>query len=43
MCQRAQKVFILAESSKFDNVGVTPVADLSQVYMVITDKDLEKR
>lgn len=42
MCQRAQKVFILAESSKFDNVGATPVADLSQIYMVITDKGLEK-
>ena len=42
MCQRAEKVIILAESSKFDNIGATPVAELSHVSIVITDKDLSK-
>jgi len=42
MCQQAEKVIILAESSKFDNIGATPVVSLSQVYMVITNKDINK-
>lgn len=40
MCQKAEKVIILAESSKFDNTGVTSMTELSNVSMVITDKDI---
>lgn len=40
MCERAEKIIILAESTKFDNIGVTSVAELSQINMVITDKEL---
>jgi Transcriptional regulators of sugar metabolism len=40
MCKRAEKIIVLADSSKFDNIGVTPVVELSGVYMVITDKDI---
>jgi DeoR/GlpR family transcriptional regulator of sugar metabolism len=42
MCQKAEKVIILAESSKFDNTGVTSVTELSKVSMVITDKDISE-
>jgi DeoR/GlpR family transcriptional regulator of sugar metabolism len=40
MCQRAETVIILAESSKFDNTGITSVTELSKVGIVITDKDI---
>ncbi|MGK0467764.1 DeoR/GlpR family DNA-binding transcription regulator [Clostridium sp.] len=40
MCQRAETVIILAESSKFDNTGITSVTELSNVSIVITDKDI---
>lgn len=42
MCLRAENVIILAESSKFDNVGMTPVVDISKVNMVITNKEISK-
>lgn len=42
MCQRAQKVIVLAESSKFDNVGVTSVVELSEVNTVITDREISE-
>jgi DeoR/GlpR family transcriptional regulator of sugar metabolism len=42
MCNRAENVIVMAESSKFDNVGMTPVVDISKVNMVITDKEISK-
>ncbi|MDD7795713.1 DeoR/GlpR family DNA-binding transcription regulator [Clostridium sp. 'White wine YQ'] len=42
MCKRAEKTIVLADSSKFDNIGVTPVVELNDVYMVISDKDITK-
>lgn len=42
MCSRAKRTIVLAESSKFDNVGMTPVVDISNVNMVITDKGISK-
>lgn len=42
MCGRAEKVIVLAESSKFDNVGVTPIVELSKVNIVVTDKELAR-
>jgi len=42
MWRRADKTIILAESSKFDNIGATPVMALSEVDMVITDKELSE-
>lgn len=40
MCERAEKVVILADSCKFDDVGLTTVAEFSQIWMVITDEDI---
>lgn len=42
MCYRAEKVIVLAESSKFDNVGFTSIVELSKVSLVITDKQINK-
>lgn len=42
MSSRAEKVIILAESSKFDNVGATPIVELSKVSTIITDKELKR-
>ncbi|MDP4145648.1 MAG: DeoR/GlpR family DNA-binding transcription regulator [Bacillota bacterium] len=40
MSKRAVKTIILAESSKFDNIGVTSIVELSQIHTVITDKEI---
>lgn len=42
MCENAGKVIVLAESSKFDNVGITTCVELSKVDTVITDKEISK-
>lgn len=42
MWRRAEKTIILAESSKFDNIGATSVIELTEAYMVITDKDISE-
>jgi DeoR/GlpR family transcriptional regulator of sugar metabolism len=43
MSQRAEKVIILAESSKFNNTGVTSVVELSRIHAVISDGDLPEQ
>lgn len=43
MCDRARKVFVLSESSKFENVGLTTVAEFSKINTVISDKDIPPR
>lgn len=40
MCDKAEKVFILSESSKFENTGLTTVAEFTNVNTVISDKDI---
>lgn len=37
MCDRAEKVFVLSESSKFENVGLTTVAEFSKIDTVVSD------
>lgn len=37
MCYRAENIIVLADSSKFENVGITSVVDTSKVKIVITD------
>lgn len=43
MSYRAEKVIILAESSKFATTGVTSVVELSRVDTVISDRDLSEQ
>lgn len=40
MCGRAEKVFVLSESSKFKNAGLTTAAEFSKINTVISDKDI---
>jgi len=43
MCDRAKKVFVLSESSKFENIGLTTVAEFSKIDTVISDKGIHAR
>ncbi|WP_160679030.1 DeoR/GlpR family DNA-binding transcription regulator [Clostridium sp. C8-1-8] len=42
MCYRAENIIILAEASKFNNVGMTSVVDLSKVSIVITNDGIDE-
>ncbi|AAK79398.1 DeoR/GlpR family transcriptional regulator of sugar metabolism [Clostridium acetobutylicum] len=42
MCSKANKVIVLGEASKFENVGVTLTAKFNEVYTVITDTKISK-
>lgn len=42
MASRAKNVVVLAEASKFENVGVTSIVKLDEVSTVVTDQGIQK-